>query len=161
MHPEKYFEREEPLKNIAWQDASSLLGKGWRITDHDVNGEWGYYLILDEFLKAKSDSLKAAAGWGGDHYVLYEGPNKSDVLLAQYTHWDTEQDAKEFYDAYLRRTARRYQGATRLTADSSPTRAAWTTDEGKVVIELRGTRVVVIEGVPRSAKPELLSKLLR
>lgn len=161
LHPEKYFTKEAPVADIAWRDVSAQLGKGWRVTDHDVNGEWGYYLILDEFLKSKSESLKAAAGWGGDHYVLYEGPNKSDVLLAQYTHWDTEQDATEFFTAYVKRTERRYKhaGATQTPAANSATRSAWTTAEGSVVIERRGQRVIVVEGLPKNYKPEVLDKL--
>ena len=162
MHPEKYFMREEPVKNIAWQDASGLLGKGWRVTDHDVNGEWGYYLLLDEFLKAKADSLKAAAGWGGDRYVLYEGPNRGDALIVQYTQWDTETDAQEFFDAYAKRTARRYsQDITPGAAGRGATTLAWTTAEGGVRIERRGLRVLIAEGLPKNAKPELISKLFQ
>ena len=163
LHPEKYFAREEPVKNFKWEDVSGLLGKGWRVTDDDVNGEWGYYLILDEYLKNKSDSLKAAAGWGGDHYVLYEGPNRGDVMLAQYTQWDTEADASEFFDAYVRRTAARYRpaGAVQLTQETTPTRAAWETDEGTVVVERRGLRVTIVEGLPKTANAALLAKLFQ
>ena len=163
LHPEKYFAREAPVKDIKWQDASGLLGRGWRVTDHDVNGEWGYYLILDEFLKSKSDSLKAASGWGGDHYVLYEGPRPGDVLLAQYTQWDTEADAAEFFNAYVRRTSARYStaGASQLAAETTPTRAAWATSEGGVVIERSGLRVTIVEGLPKSASPALLAKLIQ
>jgi hypothetical protein len=159
LHPEKYFMREEPVKNIPWRDVSGLLGKGWRVSDHDVNGEWGYYLILDEFLKAKSDSLKAAAGWGGDHYVLYEGPAKGDVLIAQYTQWDTVQDAAEFYDAYVKRTVRRYQQPVERPTGEGTVRSHWTTAEGAVVVERRGSRVLIVEGLPKGHKPELLERL--
>lgn len=160
LHPEKYFMREEPVKDVPWRDVSAQLGRGWRVTDHDVNGEWSYYLILDEFLKSKSDSMKAAAGWGGDHYVLYEGPTPADVLIAQYTQWDTEQDAVEFYDAYVRRTALRYPQATALPAAKGSTRSSWTTPEdGGVVVERRGPRVLIVEGLPRNYKPDLLEKL--
>jgi hypothetical protein len=161
MHPEKYFAREEPVREIAWQDVSAVLGKGWRVTDYDVSGEWGYYLILDEHLKSRADSMKAAAGWGGDRYVLYEGPGRADALLVQYTQWDTEEDAAEFFDAYVRRTDRRYKqlGGARLAPEAAATRAAWTTTEGGVVVERRGPRVLMAEGLPKNTKPELLAKL--
>ncbi|HYE15868.1 MAG TPA: hypothetical protein VD968_15605, partial [Pyrinomonadaceae bacterium] len=64
LHPEKYFEGEAPQK-VAPKDLSAALGKGWKLADHDVNGEWGYFLLVDEFLKAREVSQKASAGWGG------------------------------------------------------------------------------------------------
>ena len=51
----------------------SLLGPGWKEIDSDVNGEWSYYLILDQFLNSPSESRRAAAGWAGDRYEIYEG----------------------------------------------------------------------------------------
>jgi hypothetical protein len=64
--------------------------------DNDVNGEWGYYLVLDEYLNNASRVEKAAAGWGGDRFAIYEGPRAGRCFLAQITAWDTPADAKEF-----------------------------------------------------------------
>ena len=138
----------------------------WRRIDSDVNGEWNYYLILDQFLQAPVESKRAAAGWAGDRYALYEGP-AGQIFLAQIAVWDTENDAREFFDAYVKRTELRYPGAKRLersnlkleTRNSEPeTRnvSSWTTSEGTVVTELRGLRVVVLEGVPAGADLEAL-----
>src|SRR6266478_9998981 len=119
LHPEKYFAREAPLK-IFLPDVRSLLGPNWKRLDYDVNGEWSYYLILDEYLQAQSESRRAAAGWAGDRYEIYEGPKPGDAFLAQMTAWDTESDAKEFFDAYAKRTWRRYQGAKATEITSKP-----------------------------------------
>ena len=92
----------------------------WHRIDSDVNGEWSYYLILDQFLNSPAESKRAAAGWGGDRYALYEGPD-GRVFLAQLATWDTENDAREFFDAYVKRTELRYPGARRLEpSDSEP-----------------------------------------
>jgi hypothetical protein len=135
----------------------------WHRIDSDVNGEWNYYLILDQFLAAPADSKRAAAGWAGDRYAVYEGPNHQ-VFLAQVAAWDTENDAREFFDAYAKRTELRYPGLKQLeTSDSeSKTRNSfsWQTSEGKVVIELRGLRVVIIEGVPEGVDSSALVKAL-
>jgi hypothetical protein len=120
---------------------------GWRRIDSDVNGEWSYYLILDQFLNAPAESKRAAAGWAGDRYALYEGP-KGQVFLAQVAVWDTENDAREFFDAYVKRTELRYPGARSVESPSVSERRAWSTSEGGVVLELRGVRVVILEGVP-------------
>src|SRR6185436_19616587 len=111
----------------------------WHRIDSDVNGEWTYYLILDEFLKSPAESKRAAAGWAGDRYALYEGAN-GQIFLAQLAAWDTEADAREFFDAYLKRTELRYPGAKKvelagLTQNSDlETRnmSTWQTSEGLV-----------------------------
>ena len=72
LHPEKYFVREPPVK-VNLPDLNSVLRPGvWRRLDSDVNGEWGFYLILDQFLNSPAESKRAAAGWGGDHYEVFE-----------------------------------------------------------------------------------------
>lgn len=142
----------------------------WRRIDSDVNGEWTYYLILDQFLNASAESKRAAEGWAGDRYALYEGP-KGQVFLAQVAAWDTENDAREFFDAYVKRTELRYRGATRLdssdleleTRNSEPKARnsySWQTSEGGVVIERRGLRVVILEGGPVGVDSNALLKAL-
>ncbi len=172
LHPEKYFAYEAPVK-VALPDVRGLLGPGWKRLDYDVNGEWSLYLILDQFLNAPAESKRAAAGWGGDRYALYEGPRSSDVLIAQLTAWDSEGDAREFFDAYAKRTLRRYPGAKVSDMASSrlqkfnharhqaaqanaSERMAWETSEGLVVLDLRGSRVLIVEGISDSAKAKVL-----
>src|SRR6266542_3170473 len=84
--------------------ATRLYKRGvWKKANYDVNGEWGLYLILDQFLNAPAESKRAVAGWGGDRYVLYKGPKPGDVFMAQLSTWDSENDAHEFLDAYAKR----------------------------------------------------------
>src|SRR5207245_9794346 len=75
----------------------------WRRIEHDVDGEWGFYLILDQFLKSAAESRRAAAGWGGDRFEVYEGPH-GEACFISLAVWDTETDAREFFDAYGKRT---------------------------------------------------------
>jgi hypothetical protein len=136
---------------------------GWRRLDYDVNGEWGFYLILDQFLKSPAESRRAAAGWGGDRFEVYEGP-KGEVLIASLSTWDTENDAREFFDAYVKRTGLRYPGATSLDPildTRSPTASkAFRTLAGNVRIELRGSRVLIVEGIPEQADAKSLLKAI-
>ncbi|MDQ1612493.1 MAG: hypothetical protein QOG00_2424 [Pyrinomonadaceae bacterium] len=160
LHAEKYFAREAPVK-ITLPDVAGLLGKGWARLDYDVNGEWSYFQILDEFLRAEKESQKAAEGWGGDRFALYEHRATRQVLLAQLTAWDTEQDAAEFFDAYVKRTERRYKNAVADTRQSVPvaTRRVWnTTADGLVVMERQGARVCILEGVPQKSDVGALLK---
>ncbi len=179
LHPEKYFQYEVPQK-VALPDVRGLLGPNWKKIDYDVNGEWSLYLILDQFLNSPVESKRAAAGWAGDRYAVYQGPKPGDVFVAQLTTWDSENDAREFYDAYAKRTWRRYPGAEAIDLGSGRSqtfhhvvsermsqsaRAAvekhgWHTSEGTVVTELRGSRVLILEGFPASVESKALLKTL-
>jgi DNA-binding transcriptional regulator YdaS (Cro superfamily) len=145
-------QREPGFQSNHAQDARAT----WKRLDYDVQGEWGFYLILDEFLKAPNESRRAAAGWGGDRYAIYEGP-KGEVLFASLSTWDTENDAREFFDAYVKRTALRYPGATPIDPTLNPgdrtLSTALRTSDGTVIIELRGNQVVILEGLPQRISP--------
>jgi len=133
----------------------------WHHVDSDVNGEWMYYLVLDQFLNAPAESKRAAAGWAGDRYALYKGPN-DQVLLAQLTAWDSEADAREFFDAYVKRTKLRYPDARELDTQNSKLETrnlySWQTSEGAVTVELRGSRVAILEGVPDGIDASVLMR---
>src|SRR5215211_2882288 len=53
LHTDKYFAYESPVR-LALPNFKAALGPRWRRIDSDVNGEWGYYLVLDEYLKNES-----------------------------------------------------------------------------------------------------------
>ena len=157
LHADKYFAYEAPVK-VTVPDLKPLLGPKWKLLDTDVNGEWGFYLILDEYLNNATESKKAAAGWGGDQFVLYESAT-AEVFLAQFTTWDTAADAREFFDAYLKRTWKRYPEAKTTDAISTTERGErheWKSEIGRGVLELRGSRVLILEGVPAKANTTTL-----
>src|SRR6476469_8580837 len=62
LHPDKYFSYESPVK-VTLPELKPALGPTWKRIDQDVNGEWGCYLFLDQFLNAAEESKRAAAGW--------------------------------------------------------------------------------------------------
>ena len=156
LHPPKYFIHEAPVK-VSVPDLHLSLGPGWQRIDTDVNGEWSFYLILDEFLKSASTSKQAAAGWAGDRYMTYENATGQSAYVSLSV-WDTEKDAREFFDAYVKRTRLRYADA-RITSERA---AAWfaQTSEGNVGIELRGNRVLAVEGIPAKANSRAVIRLL-
>lgn len=181
LHAEKYFAKELPVK-VNLPDISGLLnasGKSavnsgddlWRRVDYDVTGELGFNLILDEFLKSSDESKRAAAGWGGDRFAAYEGPRPGDVFIVQLSVWDTEKDAREFFDAYAKRTERRYPNGQKSDwpdSDNATSKSKlqtglgyrWLTSEGSVVMTLRGSRVIVLEGLPASMDPQSVLRTL-
>jgi hypothetical protein len=158
MHPDKYFAYEAPVK-LTLPELKLQLGPTWKRIDTDVNGEWGCYLLLDEYLNDAEESKKAAAGWGGDEFVLYEGAKPTDLFVAQLTAWDTAVDAREFFDAYLKRTWKRYPDAQANDTTSTTERGErheWNSASGRGVVELRGSRVLILEGMPEKANTTAL-----
>ena len=157
LHAEKYFSYEAPVK-VELPELKTLLGPTWKRIDSDVNGEWGCYLVLDEYLNDTAESKKASAGWGGDRFVLYEGATPAETFIAQLTAWDTAVDAREFFDAYLKRTWKRYPEAqaTEVTSTERGDRHEWKTATGRGVLELRGSRVLILEGIPEKANTTAL-----
>ena len=114
-----------------------------------MNGEWGYYLVLDEFLNDATESKRAAAGWAGDRFALYETGKPDEYFAAQLTAWDTPPEAQEFFDAYAKRTSKRYPAAKESKGPGD--QISWQTPSGGVALELRGSRVAIVERVPASA----------
>lgn len=161
LHADKYFAHEAPIK-VSLPDLTNAVGKGWRRIDEDTNGEWGIYQMLAEYVQPTSTAERAAAGWGGDRYAVYQQQTDGPVCIAQATVWDTEQDAQEFFDAYAKRTESRYKGAEFDAQLSLPTlnRSVWRTGEGLVVMQRQGARVVILEGLPDKANVSALIKLL-
>ena len=155
LRADKYFAYEAPQK-IVLPELKSFLGPTWKRIDYDVNGEWGCYLVLDEYLNDAVESKQAAAGWAGDRFALYEKPG--EVFIAQLTSWDTASDAKEFFDAYAKRTVKRYEDAKEVK--NTGERVEWQTSSGVVALELRGSRVAIVEGIPSSTNANTLLRAI-
>ena len=156
IHPEKYLAKEAPVK-IELADLSSALGRDWKQIESDINGEFGYHLILVEYTP-KAEARAAAAGWGGDRYATYEDKKTGDVMVAQFTSWDTAGDAEAFSDAYAARTEKRYNIKPLVgIADIVDLPQIYQTPDGFVAIQHRDKDVVIIEG---ARTKEQLIKLL-
>jgi hypothetical protein len=151
MHPEKMLNHEHPVK-VKLPDISAQLGAGWRKSEVNVQGEFGYLLVLSQFLD-KETARVAAAGWGGDQFVCYDRADNNDTVLTQLANWDTERDAIEFFQAYADRTLKRYKDAKPVINEAKL--KTYTTEEGMALIEQRGQDVLIIEG----ASPEQLNSL--
>jgi hypothetical protein len=156
MHPEKYLAKEAPVK-IEIADLSAALGSDWKRIDTDVNGEFGYQILLTEFL-IKHTARNAAEGWGGDKYATYEDKRTNEVMIAQFTTWDSAKDAQDFFDAYGERIEKRY--SAKRPADLYAKPRVYETGEGFVGIELRDKDVVIVEGVKTREQLKRLSEQL-
>lgn len=100
LHFDKYTKREPALAVALPDGLAARLGDGWKLAKTDVMGELSYRILLDAHLP-KGDAIRAAAGWGGDKLLYFKGPT-GEKVVAVPTRWDTQSDAKEFFDAYVK-----------------------------------------------------------
>jgi len=107
LHPEKWLAREAPV-SFEWPKFGKIAAlRDWELLDDDVLGEFQWRTVFrEQGLAAESESV--AAGWGGDRYAVFKRKDSDATLLLLRTSWDSEQDAKEFADAYRRVWASKY-----------------------------------------------------
>ena len=98
LHPEKYFQNELPIP-VSLPDLVTDLGAGWSQTDSNVMGEFSLRIYLETGVGENFAAI-AAAGWGGDRYILLRDAQDERVLV-MLIDWDTEKDAKEFINVAL------------------------------------------------------------
>jgi len=151
LHPEKYYDKEKrdnPIL-VTLPDVEKLFGAPWKETFNNVHGEFVIKLLLKEF---RSDKLRlgaidrAADGWGGDRYVVLEDDKKT-TMYVWYSTWDSEKDAKEFYDAYCLALEKKYEQETKEGREDKTT---FTTPSGLVSVELKGKDVLVFDGATQA-----------
>jgi hypothetical protein len=152
LHPEKYGAFLDLPMSI---DLGVLKpGEGWKELGRNVLGELQLGVLL-----RKHGSKAAAAGWDGDRYAVFEGPNQKLGLVWLST-WDSEDDAREFMTGYVG-----YQTSkeNNLGKPPKPIRdSVWRGDDQQLyVVQRHGRDVAVIEGFPAEVTPSLLDAALQ
>ncbi|MBI4706250.1 MAG: hypothetical protein HY744_34570 [Deltaproteobacteria bacterium] len=104
LHVGKY-DSGEPVRDVA-APALEPLGEGWQALDADVLGEQGLRIVLEQWTD-RAQAARAAAGWGGDRYVVARrapaAPARDEQLAAAWlVRFDSAGDAAEMA-AVLRR----------------------------------------------------------
>jgi hypothetical protein len=146
LHPQKYLEspRDEPLP-VGVPPLTGTLGTGWHYRESDTFGELDVILMLHE--NGVAQPARAAAGWGGGQYDLYEnGPN---ALVILGTRWDSGTEADEFEGALRNSLATTAQfgqfwtdGTRYFTIKRTPDR----------VFYIAGTERTVVQQAPSAIK---------
>jgi hypothetical protein len=132
--------------------------KKWTSVHSDVMGELGWRVYLTTWLTTSHDKIDvdaAAAGWDGDRYAVYAKDGSNVGVLA--TTWDTEDDAKEFEQAYIATLAARFDGAKSTTKRGVTTTAR--PDGTQVLVERRKKDVYIVDGADAKIAAKLLKDL--
>ncbi len=100
LHPEKYLQNDQP-DAVAKPILPESFSTGWREVHDDTMGEFAIDLILGTEMDTLQ-AAQAAAGWGGDHFVVWHNDSTLSTAVAWHTIWDTQTDANEFSSALSR-----------------------------------------------------------
>ena len=101
LHPEKWHTRRDDPILLKLPDLAAEL-PGYRKAAEGEMGELSLRIFLREGLKDPERANRAAAGWGGDRFAVYENDGEKGAAgrrVVWITEWDTETDAGEFRDA--------------------------------------------------------------
>ncbi len=131
LHPEKYFDAWDPPARIEFKNLSRLFPSPWREIENDTLGELSVRCLFSQFIETAA-AASVAQGWGGDRFVAYR--KGGDVAFIWTTIWDSDADADEFHEQYLRVLA--------MKSGPRPSRSDY-------YVEKRGSMVLVIEGLER------------
>lgn len=160
MEPRTYLmhEKLEPMKMI---DMDRDF-KGYEPFDIGAIGEFDVDVLVEQYA-----GLKTAAAmypeWRGGYYFagMPKGDKSAPLGLLYVSRWSSPAKAAEFAAVYAKSLAERYQkrqgmGSDGKVADDAPPadswrtlrgRHAWLTEEGVVVIEVRGDAVLISESL--------------
>ncbi|RLB56607.1 MAG: hypothetical protein DRI90_18560 [Deltaproteobacteria bacterium] len=100
LHVDKYVQAEPPIV----VPPPPLPATGWRTYDADVLGEQGLRLVLEQWTHRKS-AAAAAAGWGGDTYLVAHRATGTgtEIAVAWHIRFDTSRDAREAAEVFRKR----------------------------------------------------------
>jgi hypothetical protein len=120
LHPQKYLDREKPIV-MKVPDLGSVIGTDWVLVKSDSMGEYMTYLLLaygaDLTSQISSDTaVTAAAGWGGDRYMVFTSSDGGKQILAAEWSWDTDADAAQFFSAMKDYVDKRFRGETAVSS---------------------------------------------
>jgi len=111
LHPEEYlagsFKPEIPTP----AEVSALRGtknNSATVEYSDVIGEFGISSLLSNSIAPADSRSKATVGWRGDRLVVYRDGERVRIVR-WLTRWESEQDAREFQEAYAAFVEDRYK----------------------------------------------------
>lgn len=160
MEPETYLEHEklEPMKIIDMEKDFA----GYNAFDIGAMGEFDVDILIEQYA-GRDEAASMYPEWRGGYY--FAGKSKTDqsapIALLYVSRWSDPSKAAEFAAVYAKSLAKRYQkrqgvdSQGKVLDDAPPAeswrtlrgRHAWLTEEGVVLIEVRGDSVLISESL--------------
>jgi hypothetical protein len=152
LHIDKYRSGEKPVAVTLPDLSAGNLGPGWRSIKSNVMGELDLRLVLEQ-LTDPSRAARSASGWGGDRYQLLEKDGRQALVLKSV--WDTENDARNFFDAITLGFKNRFAGAS--VDEASTGRNALTAADVATEVRRTGASVIVVISFDRPSAEAIVA----
>jgi hypothetical protein len=101
-----------------------------------------------------SIAQRAAAGWGGDTYLVYWNPEKLQSAFIMRSTWDTMQDADEYWNALVDYSKARWGKPTNVEGFAQEWLSA---DEGYVTIRRNGNDIIWLISPDKTTAERMIS----
>lgn len=157
LHPEKYLIENDTPTVVSLPRLSEQLGDGWNFLDENVLGEFNVDLLFHQHLSQDTFKSHFSSGWDGDLLQVYENKDLNKVLIVWLTTWDSDKDAKEFFDGYNNVVKDKYNETHATEAASNF--FLYETMEDMVYLELRDSNVLILEGVPSHSLNQVIAQV--
>ncbi len=144
LHPEKYLAGAAP----ADPPLPRFSGRGYKELAGGHLGELDHAILIEQYA-GKEASAETAPHWRGGRYILRENARQERLVLAYASQWDTPKAARRFFGLYRRILEGKWKRMT--VAEDTPERLTGEGDDGRFVVELRGTVVSSLEGTGPAA----------
>lgn len=155
LHPAQFANHTKPAP-VSLPDLSLALGQDWSpAIQADTLGEFVTSVHLDEFLHDRDLAQKAAEGWRGDSFTLWQAPGDRQAFAWQIA-WDTPSNVREFFSAYS--TLLRTRAGPDVTVEREDTDVHWYSGSGgSGMISRIGNQTLILWGPDRAAVEMLLT----
>jgi hypothetical protein len=146
LHPERYLEGPDTPISVVIPDLGAVLDESWTMLLQDTLGEFVVGLYLDETLP-EQDAWRAADGWDGDAFVVWEHEESGRQVRVWRTVWDSTAEATEFEQALTALIPQRYLPAWPIDLHEGQPGYWWEIDAGAIHVR-RVARYVIFAQAP-------------
>ena len=136
-------------------DLDKLIAPDYERYDFGSMGAFDVYLLAKQYAP-DSDARQYYSHWRGGYYlaVRAKAAPKDEIGLIYCSRWDSPEAAKAFAKMYEDYVPVRYKDANRLPASCPVSNEEpecsvwqWNTSEGRVVVDVRGRGILILEGL--------------
>ncbi len=153
MEPRTYLSGEK-LPPLRVPNYDKLLGHEYKRFDVGSIGQFDIAILLQQYAGKKADNGISTQWRGGYYYAANLKDDPKQLVLVFVTKWGTPQAAQQFANIYGAFVPKRYKYAK---ADGAAPARRWTTEDGPVVIEIRGDMLLVTESLTEEAAAKVRS----
>jgi hypothetical protein len=146
LHPERYLDELDSPTRVVVPDLGPVLDEDWTMALQDTLGEFVVGLYLDEMLP-EGESWRAADGWDGDTFVVWEHGESGRQVRVWRTVWDSTAEATEVEQAFTALVPQRYLPAWPVEPPAGQLGHWWEIDAGAVHVR-RVARYVLFAQAP-------------